>query len=114
MTMTYNGNGVISNALIDRLAGAGDKLFMAHKKSARATAPKGSDAEKPIAELKRLEREEAAFVKALHDPSRRRHALYTYGSNLVELLSELANDAVDKGRRKTARKLEAAISRLDE
>lgn len=69
---------------------------MAYKKSARATAPKGSYAEKPIAELKRLEREEAAFVKALHDPSRQHHALYTYGSNSVELLSELANDAVNK------------------
>jgi len=85
---------------------------MAYKKSARATAPKGSDAEKAIAELKRLEREEAAFIKALHNPSRQRHALYTYGSNLVELLSELTNDAADKGKRKTARKLEAAISEL--
>jgi len=85
---------------------------MAYKKSARATAPKGSDAEEAIAELKRLEREEAAFIKALHDPSRQRHALYTYGSNLVELLSELANAAADKGKRETARKLEAAISQL--
>jgi hypothetical protein len=85
---------------------------MAYKKSARTAAPKGSDAEKPIAELKRLEREEANFTKALHDPSRQRHALYTYGSNLVELLSELPDDAVDKGERKTVRKLEVAISRL--
>ena len=95
------------NALADR----GDKLFMAYKKSTKTSAPK-DDAEKPIPELKRLERKEAAFIKALHDPRRQRHALYTYGSNLVELLSELANDAVDKGERKTVRKLEAAISRL--
>jgi len=85
---------------------------MAYKKSARTAAPKGSDAEKEIAELKRLEGEEAAFIKALHDPSRQRHALYTYGSNLVELLSELANDAVDQKKCGVARKLEAAISQL--
>jgi hypothetical protein len=83
---TKCNNGGISYAEIDRLANAGDQLFMAYKKSTKTTAPKGSDAEKAIAELKRLEREEAAFVKALHDPGRQRHALYTYGSNLVELL----------------------------
>ena len=31
---------------------------------------------------------------------------------MVELLSELANDALNKGNRKTVRKLEGAISRL--
>jgi hypothetical protein len=100
-------NGAIGYAEIDALADRGDRLFVAYKN----TTPKNSDAEE-IAELKRLEREEAAFIKALHDPSRQRHALYTYGSNLIELLSEMVNDAVDQKKRDVARKLEAAISEL--
>jgi hypothetical protein len=38
--------------------------------------------------------------------------LDVYGSNLVELAGELCNDAIGAGKRKTARKLEGAISRL--
>ena len=87
---------------------------MAYKKSARATAPKGSGTgkAKATAVLKKWERTKAAFVKAHFDPARQRYTLDTYGSGLIELASEICTDAVDKGKPKVARKVEGAISKI--
>lgn len=132
---TRCNNGAINYADIDRLADTGDRYFVAYKKSTRAKkmvelTKMADDVERAQKqgkfgewkqkreELKEAvvakERERKAFVEALHDPQRQRNTLDTYGSALIELLSEMTTDAVDQKKRGVARKLEAAISELHE
>jgi hypothetical protein len=108
---------VISNADLDKLADAGDQYFMAHNKSAKAATPKKTAEEKREALKALLEakkREHEAFLEALHDPKRKWTALDVCGSNLIELAGDYRDDAIDAGERKLARKIDAAISGIQD
>ena len=133
MFESKSNNGVITYAEIDRLADRGDRINMAYKKSTRAKkmvelCKMANDVERAqkqgkFGEWKRKreelkeavvarEHERKAFVEALHDPRRQRDTLNALGPALIELLSELTNDAVGAKKRGVAKKLETAIAEL--
>jgi hypothetical protein len=114
---TTRRNGMTSDADLDKLADAGDRFIVRTKKAARVTTPKKMteqkrEALKALLEAKRREHE--AFIEALHDPKRKWNVLDVCGSNLVELAGDIRDDAIDKGQRKLARKVDAAISSIQD